>query len=246
MTEAKSMAPARPFAGVVHVRRRQTSNFTILSNRLALRPGSGLTVGIGAYLMAVPEGTVVSIDALRAHFNEGEVSIARSLRELEAEGYLKRVTVRTADGRIRARTYVHNDPHGERQAVDQPEHPQAAAPTQADATPEAVAVLDGLRGRDSRLTLSRRDVARLAPGVAAWLRTGAEPQAVARTLTADLPAGIVRNPAGLLAYRLQHFTPPPPPGRPAVPMQNCDGCDRAFRAPEPGLCRDCGPAGLVA
>ena len=23
------------------------------------------------------------------------------------------------------------------------------------------------------------------------------------------------------------------------PLRNCDGCDRAFRAPEPGLCRDC-------
>ncbi|MPY46495.1 helix-turn-helix domain-containing protein, partial [Streptomyces phyllanthi] len=40
--------------------------------------------------------------------------------------------------------------------------------------------------------------------------------------------------------------PPPPPfgaatRPPAIqhPLQNCDGCDRAFRAPEPGRCRDC-------
>lgn len=33
------------------------------------------------------------------------------------------------------------------------------------------------------------------------------------------------------------------PAREAVrrpdPLQNCDGCDRAFRAPQPGECHDC-------
>ncbi|MCX0244198.1 helix-turn-helix domain-containing protein, partial [Streptomyces drozdowiczii] len=33
---------------------------------------------------------------------------------------------------------------------------------------------------------------------------------------------------------------PAPSAPPAViPLQNCDDCNRAFRAPEPGQCRDC-------
>jgi hypothetical protein len=32
----------------------------------------------------------------------------------------------------------------------------------------------------------------------------------------------------------------PDVGRPVVlPFQTCDGCERAFRAPEPGHCRTC-------
>ena len=50
----------------------------------------------------------------------------------------------------------------------------------------------------------------------------------------------------LLKHRLTALLPPPLPGasvftpvRRPVPLQNCDGCDRAFRATEPGHCRDC-------
>ncbi|GGQ07855.1 hypothetical protein GCM10010266_33920 [Streptomyces griseomycini] len=62
------------------------------------------------------------------------------------------------------------------------------------------------------------------------------------------PQGFLTRPAGILAFRLRE-TPlpapppdplPPVPGRPAVlSFKNCDGCERAFRAPEPGHCRDC-------
>ncbi|MFD7922505.1 helix-turn-helix domain-containing protein [Streptomyces sp. NPDC059740] len=34
-------------------------------------------------------------------------------------------------------------------------------------------------------------------------------------------------------------TPVPVPRRQVDPMQNCDRCDHAFRAPEPGVCKDC-------
>ncbi len=88
------------------------------------------------------------------------------------------------------------------------------------------------------------------PGVSVWLERGAEPEAIARVLSADLPAGL-RRPGGLLAYRLAELLPPYPPpvtvtapaSRPFVPpdpWQDCDGCKRVFRAPEPGgRCRDC-------
>lgn len=125
-----------------------------------------------------------------------------------------------------------------------PPHPRT---TQADPTPKgtparAAALLVELRRDDARLLLSARDVHRLAPAVDAWLERGAASEAVRRTLSANLPPD-VRHPAALLAHRLTTLLPPPLPAaepkpRPA-PLQNCDGCDRAFRAREPGFCRDC-------
>lgn len=114
---------------------------------------------------------------------------------------------------------------------------------------EAVTLLAGLRRADARLTLSLRDVNRLAPSVVDWLERGATPAAVHRTLTADLPVPM-KHPAGVIAYRLRELLPPPLPAVPAPlpvtagahrppPFQDCDGCDRPFRAPEPGRCRDC-------
>ncbi|MEW2072827.1 helix-turn-helix domain-containing protein [Streptomyces sp. NPDC013433] len=114
---------------------------------------------------------------------------------------------------------------------------------------EAVTLLAGLRRTDERLTLSLRDVNRLAPSVVDWLERGAAPAAVHRTLTADLPVPM-KHPAGVIAYRLRELLPPPLPAAPASPpvtagahrpppFQDCDGCERVFRAPEPGRCRDC-------
>ncbi|WP_065962972.1 helix-turn-helix domain-containing protein, partial [Streptomyces sparsogenes] len=107
----------------------------------------------------------------------------------------------------------------------------------------AAALLAELRRDDARLLLAERDVRRLAPGVAAWLERGAAPDAVRRTLATALPPDL-RHPVALLAHRLTALLPPPLPAatkpRPGpVPLQNCDGCDRAFRAPRAGLCRDC-------
>ncbi|MFF5568433.1 helix-turn-helix domain-containing protein [Streptomyces sp. NPDC012623] len=125
--------------------------------------------------------------------------------------------------------------------------PQAPAPG-SERTRAAADLLAGLRRDDPRLLLSERDVRRLAPGVEAWLERGAAPDAVRRTLTADLPPDL-RHPAALLAHRLTALLPPPLPVTPVaattprpVPLQNCDRCDRAYRAPEPGTCRGCTPA----
>ncbi|MEU1785899.1 helix-turn-helix domain-containing protein [Streptomyces sparsogenes] len=125
-----------------------------------------------------------------------------------------------------------------------PPLPQPTAPTpQRHHT--AAALLAELRREDARLLLAERDVRRLTPAVATWLERDAAPDAVRRTLTASLPPDL-RHPAALLAHRLTALLPPPLPAaaqptpRPAVvPLQNCDGCDRAFRSPHPGLCRDC-------
>ncbi|WP_431952613.1 hypothetical protein [Actinacidiphila sp. bgisy167] len=273
MADTQFSAPARPragtpAAGVVHVRRRLTANFTVLSNRLAQRPGSAVTVGVGVYLLSVPDGVPVSIDALRAHFTESRERLARALNELEAEGFLERVVVREENGRIRTRTYVHDVPRAEAAAA--PEAPAPVSAPASDAPPGGIArkavpqtpppaedglgglgedglaaaaeaVLASLRVRDPRLLLSRHDIARLSPGVAAWLRLGAEPQRVAEALAADLPAVLTHRPAGLLAYRLRSWEPPaaaaPPPA--AVPWQSCDSCERPFRGHAPATCREC-------
>ncbi|MFI8386614.1 helix-turn-helix domain-containing protein [Streptomyces sp. NPDC085540] len=127
----------------------------------------------------------------------------------------------------------------------------AVAPSPARPVhPGAAGLLAGLRRYDPRLLLSERDVRRLAPDVSTWLERGVSPEVVARALSADLPERM-RRPASVLAYRLTELLPPHLPPLPAAPagrdarrpdpLQNCSGCDHAFRAPRPGRCRNCPP-----
>ncbi|MEV7195450.1 helix-turn-helix domain-containing protein [Streptomyces sp. NPDC093510] len=126
-------------------------------------------------------------------------------------------------------------------------HPLPAVPHPAHPAPallqRATNLLVALRHHDPRLLLTTHDTAHLAPGVAAWLERDVTPTAVRHALTSDLPPAGPRRPAALLAHRLTALLPPPPafhaPTGPPPPLQNCDTCDRAFRAPEPGHCRDC-------
>ncbi|MFF3894455.1 hypothetical protein ACFYY3_14910 [Streptomyces sp. NPDC001812] len=270
-----------PTSGVIHVRTRLTADFTVISNSLAQRRGSAVTVGVAVYILSLPTGTPVSIAALCAHFTEGEILISRALRELEAAGYLERRRERLPSGQIRTRTYFYDVPGSTPQPDPDPdgppepprpqkspatEHPtpssaavteEAPAPAPdepeksaslADADPQAVAVLTSLRCVDPRLVLSEREAVRLAPAVTEWLAAGVAPSQITAHLTARLPDHFLTRPAGILAFRLRE-TPlpapppaplPPAPDRPAVlPFQTCDGCERAFRAPQPGHCRDC-------
>ncbi|MFH9475962.1 hypothetical protein ACH4L7_19225 [Streptomyces anulatus] len=134
-----------------------------------------------------------------------------------------------------------------------PKPPPAPLPRPDELTPEldraATALLSDLRRHAPQLTLSETDVRQLVPGVAAWLERAARPDAVRRILTTDLPHPL-RHPAKLLKHRLTALLPPPLPGshdltapaRPRItvtPFQTCDDCDRAFRSPAPGRCRDC-------
>ncbi|MFD5653729.1 helix-turn-helix domain-containing protein [Streptomyces sp. NPDC127039] len=139
---------------------------------------------------------------------------------------------------------------GSETPVPRPRKPLPAVPRPAYLGPgilqAATDLLASLRRHDAGLLLSACDTARLAPGVAAWLERDVAPAAVRRALTADLPPEGVRRPAAFLAHRLTARLPPPPPFRASAaptpvrhPVQNCDGCDRGFRAPEPGRCRDC-------
>ncbi|MGW7573191.1 GntR family transcriptional regulator [Streptomyces sp. NPDC054765] len=297
-SNAPSSAPSRVSGGVIHIRTRQTAHFTVLANRLAQRAGSAVTVGVAAYILSLPDGAPITIQALCVHFAEGKTTIAEALRELADEGWLERRVERGPRGRIVTRTFAYDLPGSPPGPVPEPVPETAPAPPEAPhpapvpdshpapvpepcsartpasapepkpttptATPaappaagpaalpaaaphpQAAHLLTCLHHQDRRLRLSEREIATLAPAVADWLDRGVPPQEVIATLTTGLPAHLSRRPARLLAHRLVALRPPartaplPEPGRPpVVPLQNCDGCDRAFRAGHPGRCRDC-------
>ncbi|MBN3929443.1 hypothetical protein IQ279_07285 [Streptomyces verrucosisporus] len=130
--------------------------------------------------------------------------------------------------------------------VRSPQTPSAQPAPLGEADPDAVRVLACLRNADPRLILSESEAARLAPDVARWLAAGVSPARITETLTAGLPERFLARPARILAFRLGDLPLPapasaPPPAKPAVlPLQTCDGCERAIRAARPGqLCRDC-------
>ncbi|MGC0375530.1 helix-turn-helix domain-containing protein [Streptomyces sp. SAI-229] len=256
--------------GVIHDNTRHTTRFVVIGNHLTQHPELSLVaIGLACHIQSLPAGTPVDIKSLAARFKEGTKRIADALRELEAHSYLRRELIRTPTGRIITRTTSCNQPHHRREpaptdcptpqprptrehtpqprprkalpAVPQPGHPTPALLQQA------TDLLTGLRSRDPRLLLSTPDTTHLAPGVAAWLEREVTPTAVRHALTTDLPDEPLHRPAALLAHRLTAQLPPPPPFRtPAAPppvrhpLHNCDGCDRAFRAPETEThCRDC-------
>ncbi|GAB7103194.1 helix-turn-helix domain-containing protein [Streptomyces phaeofaciens JCM 4814] len=250
-----------PHAGVSHDNARHTTRFTVIGNHLAQHEElSLLAIGLGVHIQSLPKGARVDIKSLAARFPEGTTRIAGALRELETHGYLRRERERIPGGRIITRTISCNRPGHRDEPTPaprkRPPEPRKAAlpavPRPSYPAPallhQAVDLLAGLRGHDPRLLLSATDAEHLAPGVAAWLERDLTPTAVREALTRDLPQDPLRRPAALLAHRLTAQLPPPPPFRPPAPppadrhpLRNCDGCDRAFRAPEPGRCRACRP-----
>ncbi|WP_053164887.1 DNA-binding protein [Streptomyces noursei] len=262
-----SRVPATtPPSGVIHVNSRHTNRYTVVGNHLAQHRGLTLVaIGLAVHIQSLPAGARIGIKCLTARFPESEARIASALRELEAAGYLERTRERLPSGRVVTRTVSYNQPgtaphrpaprpadrvpRPRREPRPRPAPKREPAPLPAPHRPDPVTartahrILAELRRDDPRLLLSEADVARLAPAVHAWLEREAPPDAVRRTLTADLPPGL-RNPAALLAHRLTASLPPPlPAAAPAPirpdPLQTCDACERAFRAPHPGRCRDC-------
>ncbi|WP_097223113.1 MULTISPECIES: hypothetical protein [unclassified Streptomyces] len=251
MADSQSNARLRadagaPTTGVIHVRTRLTADFTVISNALAQRRGSAVTVGVAAYIASLPDGTSVTITALCEHFSEGEILMSRALRELESAGYLERRRERTPTGQVRTRTYFYDVPRGEgpddppeppkprprkRPTVPEtrretapapapaPEEPGRPAPAVAgaDADPEAVAVLAALRRVDPRLVLSAQEAARLAPAVAEWLAAGVGRREITELLTVRLPDRFRTRPASVLAFRLRETPLPLPSPAPLPP-----------------------------
>ncbi|MFE4643633.1 helix-turn-helix domain-containing protein [Streptomyces sp. NPDC056730] len=207
-SRAQSGIPATvPPSGVAHQRHRHTEKFTVIGNHLAQHEGMSLVaLGLGVYIQSLPDGVDVGIKSLAARFEEGEVTIAKGLRQLEAYGYLSRTRERTPQGRWVTRTVAYDMPSA---LIRQPPMPKPKpAPTPAPAPAPAPATMS-------------------AP---------ANTRSPARTPSPAPP--------------LPEPDPPPLPAAPArprvVPLQNCDRCDHAFRAPEPGTCPGCRAASRPA
>ncbi|MCZ4605533.1 helix-turn-helix domain-containing protein [Streptomyces sp. Lzd4kr] len=250
--------------GIIHDNTRHTTRFTVIGNHLAQHPElSGLAIGLAVHIQSLPAGACADIRTLATRFPEGRTRIAAALRELEAHGYLRRERERIPGGRIVTRTISCNQPGHRRTQHQQPpprkqrtptaRKPLPALPQPHHPTPTllrtATDLLTDLRRHDPRLLLSVGDTAHLAPAVAAWLERDVTPASVHHALTTGLPPEPLCRPAALLAHRLVAQLPPPPPFTPppAVrhPLQTCDGCDRAFRSPDPGVCLDCRSAPLA-
>ncbi|WP_228978286.1 helix-turn-helix domain-containing protein [Streptomyces sp. DH12] len=230
---------------------------------------SACAIGIGVYIQSLPDGAVVSIRTLTARFREGERRIGQALNELEAAGYLERTRHRVDGARIVTRTRWFEHPAYREPGTPKPpptavaragtRGPECRSGSSADsaagrgpeaapsALPEdlrpAADLLVRLRQREPRIVLSEQDVHRLAPLARKWLDRGTGPGVTARILVGDLPPGTIRWPGRFVEYRLRTWMPPvlpPPPEetRP-LPLQNCDACDRAFRAALPGTCPGC-------
>ncbi|MEU2245360.1 helix-turn-helix domain-containing protein [Streptomyces sp. NPDC019224] len=131
-------------------------------------------------------------------------------------------------------------------AEQPPPLPEPLAPTE-ELRRTATTLLAGLRRYAPSLTLSERDIGELAPAIATWLEREAHPETIRHALTSDLPVP-VKHPARFVRTRITNLLPPPlpevtedaaPPVPEIDPFQDCDLCDRVFRAPEPGHCRDC-------
>lgn len=130
-------SPDTPTYGVIHVRTRLAANFTVISNALAQRRGSAVTIGVAAYILSVPDGARISIAALCAHFDEGEILISRALRELEEAGHLERRRVRGPNGKVRTQTFFYDVPRdaGDR-APRAPQPPTRPAKRRPEPEPE--------------------------------------------------------------------------------------------------------------
>ncbi|MEU3776556.1 helix-turn-helix domain-containing protein [Streptomyces sp. NPDC032472] len=278
MADQQLSAPMRVSSGIRHINRDHRSRYVKIGNHLAQHRELSITaIGLATHIQSLPAGAKVTIKALAERFPEGEVRIAAALRELEEHGYLARFQERLPSGRVVTCTVSYNNPPALKAEADgdepppEPPAPKRSRPEQqpppaepdpgplpeptAAASPqvhaEAATLLARLRLRDPRLVLSERDVARLAPAVAAWLERGLRPSAVSATLTGGLPLAPIHSPYALLAHRLRELIPPRLPDRPTPPgpyrrerevhpIQTCQTCDRvAFRSPTPGNCAAC-------
>ncbi|MFC4912906.1 helix-turn-helix domain-containing protein [Actinomadura gamaensis] len=154
-SSAAAATDCRSPRGMRRVRTRHTSRFTVIPNGLAQHSGLSLRArGLGLLLLSLPDGADISIRALAARLNEGEMAIGRALRELETAGYLSRRVVRLDDGRLVTCTTVRDVPEeiddelpsdlrGSRATLE-------AAPGADDAAPNESAPSAGRVGAASR------------------------------------------------------------------------------------------------
>jgi hypothetical protein len=255
----------RAGVGLTHDNARHTTRFTVIGNHLAQHPElSALAIGLGVHIQSLPAGARVDIKTLAARFPEGTTRIAAALRELETHGYLRRERHRIPDGRIVTRTISCNQPGSRRRDPRTPPRSRSRRSRSRTVAPQApprrtAPRVPGPRPPPDGHRPPRGPPPPRPPPAPVGLRhgpprprrrrlAGARRQPHSRTPRTDhdLPPEGLRRPAALLAHRLtpncrprHRSAPRPPPPTVRHPLQNCDGCDRAFRSPTPGRCHDC-------
>ncbi|MCE3031804.1 helix-turn-helix domain-containing protein [Streptomyces sp. CMSTAAHL-2] len=222
----------------------------------------GTPIGIKALAAKFREGEIRIAAALRELEEHGYLARPRE-RLQSGQVRTRAISYNKPRSALRAAAAPPAEPEADPGSAPAPGPPPTpvAVPASAPGPPPApdrrtpaADLLAGLRAHDPRLLLAERDVHRLAPAVTEWLERGVPPTAVTHMLTSGLPQDPIKHPAALLSHRLATQLPPhlpAPPPRAAMaprptPLQTCDGCDRAFRAPEPGRCRDCRTSAAVA
>lgn len=126
--------PNRGSGGLLHDNARHTSHFVVIGNHLAQHPTlSALAIGLGVHIQSLPKGAQVDIKSLALRFPEGRDRIGAALRELEAEGYLRRERERIPDGRIVTRTVSCNKPGHRTATTETPDRPARRTKTATDA-----------------------------------------------------------------------------------------------------------------
>ncbi len=274
MADSQSNARLRadagaPRSGVIHVRTRLTADFTVVANALAQRRGSAVTVGVAVYILSLPSGSPVTIAALCAHFTEGEILISRALRSWRPPGTWSAAASGCRRGRsVRGRTST-TCPGAPRSRT------RSRSRTVRRTRPALVSSPQPTRPRRGTVGGAHGSgpAGDLRPGVSpprrstpGAVRTGGRAAGARRHRVAggrchtrpdhqnaddraprplpDPPGGPPRVPPP--RDPTARAATPEPVARPVVPpLQTCDGCDRAFRAPQPGRCRDCRPAGTM-
>lgn len=197
MPAPPELPPDAPRAGVLHIRHRHTERYTVVGNHLAQHSHlSATAIGIGVHIQPLPDGASVTIKALTLRFPEGEVTIGRALRELEAAGYLVRRRVPLGGGRIATRTFF----------LD---HPgvvvRASARGSGSGTVALVPVLRPGAGEESAPVSTPVPVT--VPGAAEVSRPGPAPASGRMRPAPPEPVAVLTGPAADLLARLRLADP---------------------------------------
>ncbi|MEU6058619.1 helix-turn-helix domain-containing protein [Streptomyces sp. NPDC047097] len=122
-------------SGVIHVKVRYTTRYTVIGNQLAQHGQLSLVaIGLAVHIQSLPDGAKIGIKALADRFPESEHRIAAALRELEEHRYLSRTRERLPNGTVVTRTVSYNHPDAAEPEPD-PVPPGDSSPTPAPVPP---------------------------------------------------------------------------------------------------------------
>ncbi|MEU3351894.1 hypothetical protein [Streptomyces sp. NPDC037389] len=212
---------------------------------------------IAAHIDRLPDGAAVDIKTLAKQIPAyGQQAVSTALNNLSEAGHLRRIRETVGEGRTQWVTRSHfsrtarDDAWWEACLEEGEEDTPAPAPARVASRPTRLArsaayeALVRLGRTEPRLGLSASECSALEELADEWLRRGATPDDLVRTLAAGLP-DVVHHPGAFTRTRLTEKMPPEALAAPEVPprrrVMECTGCGTPGR-PEAlpgGLCRGC-------